>query len=201
MGIEEYRNLRERAIARIEHEDRLFSDRLRNFLMAASFLLAGFTAALTNLYVRSLLAGFGLMLSYFYLHIGVKSCEGIRLWRVTLRYAEETLASMGTSKTELPDEYVRERTYSQSRRKGIWRLFLDTNALQGLWVPGTGVVLWLLLLVRVLREWELKGCSRLIVWAMWGLILLLSLSEIFVFWKKLEKELSPEKIKEFLKPA
>ncbi len=200
---ETYRQLRQRAIARIEHEDRLFSDRLRNYLMAAAFLLGASMASSATPYLRMLLAGFGLVLSYFYLHIGVRSCQGIRLWRVTLRHSEQTMATSGTPKVQLPDEYIREPLYSDFRSKPVWRVFIDTNALQGLWVPASGLVLWFLLLGQLLSEWRPicagSEYSTVILWSIWTFVFLVCLVEILSFRKDLATHYEPSKIGDLLK--
>jgi hypothetical protein len=146
---DDYLELHHRVLDQLHHEDRLFADRIRNFLTAASFLVAGYLASEHNRDAGDhrndslgwLVVIVGIVLSWFYLEIGARCAHGIRFWRAVLQYVEERIL-LPPDEVSLPDTFLRPIYYKRFGKQLFWKALGDSNALQGIWVPALIAALW-----------------------------------------------------------
>lgn len=203
--IDNYVELRNRAIAQTHHEDRMLGERMRNFLMVTAFLVAAYglvgrSGGRVEIYLMWAVPIFGLLLAMFFLRTGVRTCQAIRLWYVTALWAEKQAEMIGTAKEFTPYHRVREPYYKkQLRSDPFWRLFIDPNAVHGLWLPGLAGFFWIGLLYAPLLS--------MLKWTYWQFLFagIVVLSVVWVLWlavlqRNLRERLQPDTIGDLFKP-
>ena len=162
----------ERLIERLYHEDNVFAQRTSNFIATHAFLAAALAFSLSgtrggclkDFLIPCLVTFFGLLLSLFYIPLGLRSYVAIRFWRIWLHGVESKLefkldSALGEfykdGFTETSIGRIDSKSDSRGRkRKPMMKVFpwvfvKSTNLWLGVWLPALIAFFWAMALMAL----------------------------------------------------